>query len=79
MAYKAVEAIWENGAIRWISSPPPISKQRLIVLYEEENQSDVALAELFEELASLRTFQEIEDPVEWQREKRREWEKLPNR
>jgi len=70
MSYKAVEAIWENGKIRWINADPPRERCRLIVLYADDRPKEANFAALFGELANLGAFQEIADPVEWQRELR---------
>ena len=80
MSYKTVEAIWENGEIEWINGSLPPKKCKLIILYEEEADEvvDVDFEALFAILAVLGTFDHIEDPVEWLREIRKEWDRLPD-
>ena len=79
MSYKTVEAIWENGEIKWINGSLPPKKCKLIVLYEEEQITPKQNIEVFfENLAKIKTFREIEDPVEWQREIRKSWDRLPD-
>ena len=82
MSYKTVEAIWENGKIKWIDESPPSERCRLIILYDEEREveeaADLDFEALIAKLANIKTFQEIGDPVEWQREIRREWDRLPD-
>ena len=78
MSYQTVEAIWENGEIKWINGSLPPKKCKLIILYEEEEVADVDFEALFAKLADLGTFNHIKDPVEWQREIRKSWDTLPD-
>ena len=75
MSYKTVEAIWENGEIKWINGSLPPKKCKLIVLYEEEEVAGVDFEALFTKSADLGTFDHIKNPVKWQREIRTSWDR----
>ena len=73
-------ATLENGVITWgpNGAPPlaangPVAVEVVVPMPAPVNAySHMTLRELFEELARLGTFDDIEDPVEWQREIRKD-------
>ena len=88
MTYKA---ILRGDRLVWIEAPPATAAiddgvpVQVTFLREALPEDEQALAErresllaLLEELAALNTFAEIDDPVEWQREIRRD-RPLPGR
>ena len=73
-------ATLENGVITWgpNGAPPlpangPVKVEVVVPTPRPATPYDhMTLRELFEELARLGTFDDIEDPVEWQREIRKD-------
>ena len=73
-------ATLENGMITWGASgapPLPANEPRVVEVVVPTPRpatpyDHMTLRELFEELARRGTFDDIEDPVEWQREIRKD-------
>jgi len=78
----------KGNVIRWPEGVPPelsdakehdaevkLSEKGRAVSSEEKKQ---LLREALESLAQLNPFRDIEDPVEWQRKQRDEWERSSN-
>ena len=79
-------AILRDGALHWLGEPPAHalgnSEFRVsVTLLDEPNGAEpngAAMAEALERLAALGGLKEFGDPVEWQRETRRD-RPLPGR
>ena len=90
--YKAVirhDPVEHHDYVEWISGKPKTNEpiEVKISVWEEpwgkrregkDKENGEKLAELFEKLAELGTFSDIEDPVAWQREVRKD-RPLPGR
>ncbi|MEK7249057.1 MAG: hypothetical protein AAB209_01410 [Bacteroidota bacterium] len=80
------EAILKGNELEWLNDKPeivngnnPVRVQVTLLDTDSVKKSDGKnLAEILEELARLDPFKDITDPVEWQREIRRE-RPLPGR
>lgn len=71
-----------NGAIDWGAEGPPTipvaTAVELTLPSAEVSKPRMTMREAFQKLASLGTFASIADPVEWQREIRKD-RRLPGR
>ena len=84
---KTYEGVLENGQIRWRGDSPPESSVPLDVHVTVLQSSEAPMAaeerrrlmaEALEQLAAMNPFADIEDPVAWQREIRKD-RPLPGR
>ena len=82
---RAYKAVLHNDRVEWLDGAPetdgplPVS----IIISEKdtigsENKEGKSIVELFQALADMGTFADIEDPVAWQREQRKD-RPLPGR
>jgi hypothetical protein len=81
-------AVLDGNRLEWVGTPPPVeSGSPVTVQVTFSGSSDVCfsdaarsrrIAEILEKLAQSNPFRDIEDPVEWQREIRKD-RPLPGR
>ena len=75
-------ALKQDGTLDWGADGPPMIPAATTVAIElptqEQDKPTMTLREAFEKLASRGTFSSIADPVEWQREIRKD-RPLPGR
>lgn len=81
------EAIYEQGQFRWLDTPPNLLDARLLVtvlpassgrLADAAGAPDSALADALHAAVRLNVFQDVADPIAWQRETRQD-RPLPGR
>lgn len=78
---RSYEVIYENGQISWLNGKPKITRGKAIIVIEEDESEQRTennepngkrLAEIFEELAANNAAASFGDPMEWQKETRRD-------
>jgi hypothetical protein len=76
---ESYRAILVDGQLRWLDDVPDVLRHgtenvrvRVTVEEQEDGDSEDELSPLLDELAEADPFSNIDDPVEWQRDLRRE-------
>lgn len=75
---KSYRAILVDGRLRWLDDVPEAIRHGAgdvlvqVVVDDQTEEASEELASLLDEIAAEDPYKDIEDPVEWQRELRRE-------
>jgi hypothetical protein len=77
---KSYEAIYENGQINWVNDKPSVSKAKVIVVVEEDQDDQwdtvpngTGLAEILDRIAATcDVASSFGDPIKWQQETRQD-------